>query len=88
MGANANLFNNLNLDPVTYGLTTKAQCREKILQLQIQIAKLKEDLATGWRNKDYCKSCIASRKTEIAKIKALQFWVIWSILQCGRHVYL
>ena len=37
MGANANLFNNQNLDPATYGLTTKAQCREKISKLQIEI---------------------------------------------------
>lgn len=79
MGANAYM----NMDPATYGLTTKEQCREKISRLQIEIAKLKEDLVlTKNRNKQQflltskeseigrIKNSIASRQTDIVKIKA------------------
>ena len=72
MGANAFMNNMNNMDPATYGLTTKAECREKISKLKIEIAKLKEELVSGrsYINKDNIKWRIASRKTDIEKIKA------------------
>lgn len=65
MGANV-------FDPATNGLTTKAQCQEKISKLKIEIAELKEKLVRPgfFETKDSIKSQIASRKTDIEKIKA------------------
>lgn len=71
----ANMMNN-NLDPATYGLTTKAQCREKITKLKIEIAELKARLVgapkeSAWGNsKEDLKRKIAYRKADIEKIKA------------------
>lgn len=59
-----------NLDKYPY-LTTKEQCRTRILEKQAEIAKAKQQIANGggfW-GKDHWRSEVARLKTEIAEIK-------------------